>query len=99
ALLDFEETLRLRPGLASAHVNRALARMGLRDNASAVADLTKALDLGAAETRIYFIRGEARARSGDRAGAERDRAEGRRRTPADETSRAQPPTGLPASMP
>jgi tetratricopeptide (TPR) repeat protein len=51
-----------------------------------VADLTKALDLGAAETRIYFIRALARARTGDRAGAQHDRAEGLRRTPADAES-------------
>jgi eukaryotic-like serine/threonine-protein kinase len=86
ARLDCDRVLRLRPGLAAAHVNRALARMGLWDDAGAVEDLTEALDRGAAETRVYFIRARARARSGDRAGAERDRAEGLRRTPSDAES-------------
>ena len=60
--------------------------VGQRDHAGAIADLTAALDRGATETRIYFIRAEARARSGDRDGAERDRAEGLRRVPADAES-------------
>jgi serine/threonine protein kinase/Tfp pilus assembly protein PilF len=80
---DFDEVLRLRRGLGAAHVNRALALLGERDNAGAVAELTTALDLGVAATRVYFIRAEARARSGDRDGAARDRAEGLRRTPTD----------------
>ncbi|HMB07562.1 MAG TPA: protein kinase, partial [Isosphaeraceae bacterium] len=86
ARLDFDRVLRLRPDLTAARINRALARMGLRDHAGAIADLSAALDRGAPETRAYLIRSEARARSGDRAGAERDRAEGLRRTPTDAES-------------
>jgi tetratricopeptide (TPR) repeat protein len=83
ARLDFDRALQLRPGLGAAHVNRALALLGDGDNAGAVAELTAALNVGVAATRVYFIRAEARARLGDRAGAERDRAEGLRRTPTD----------------
>jgi eukaryotic-like serine/threonine-protein kinase len=86
AILDFDRVLSLRPDLSAAHVNRALAKMGQSDHARAVDDLTAALDLGAPETRIYFLRSEARKRSGDAAGAERDRAEGLRRSPADPES-------------
>ena len=56
------------------------------DAAGAVDDLTTALDRGATETRIYFLRAEARAGPGDAGGAERDRAEGLRRTPVDAES-------------
>jgi eukaryotic-like serine/threonine-protein kinase len=86
ARLDFDRALRLREGLVPAIINRALARIGQGDDAGAIADLTSALDRGASETRIYFIRAEARARSGDRGGADRDRAEGLRLRPADPES-------------
>ena len=86
AALDFDRVLKLRPGLSSGHVNRAIARLGRADAAGAVDDLSAALNLGAPETRIYFLRAEARERAGDRAGAERDRAEGLGRTPTDPES-------------
>lgn len=83
ARLDLDRAARLRADLPAVYVNRALARLGQDDPVGAIADLTTALDRGATETRVYFIRARARARSGDTAGAERDRAEGLRRTPAD----------------
>jgi tetratricopeptide (TPR) repeat protein len=86
ARLDFDQVLLLRPGLAAALVDRALARLGLGDNGGAIQDLTSALECGSPETRIYFIRAEARARSGDPAGSARDRAEGLRQRPADAAS-------------
>jgi serine/threonine protein kinase/predicted Zn-dependent protease len=86
ARLDFDQVLRLRPGLAAALVDRALARLGQGDDAGAIQDLTAAQERGASETRIYFIRAEARARSGDPDGAARDRAEGLRQRPADAVS-------------
>jgi tetratricopeptide (TPR) repeat protein len=81
--LDFDQAIRLRPGLASAYINRALSRLGRHDDVGAIADLSAALERGATETRLFFIRARARARSGDEAGAERDRAEGLRRVPID----------------
>lgn len=83
---DFDEALRLRPMLAVAYVNRALARSGLGDDIGAVADLTAALERGVPDTRIYFLRSEALDRLGDHVGADRDRAEGLRRTPNDAAS-------------
>jgi tetratricopeptide (TPR) repeat protein len=53
---------------------------------AAVADLTAALDEGAAPTRIYFARAHLRERLGDRDGAAADRAEGLKLTPRDEMS-------------
>jgi tetratricopeptide (TPR) repeat protein len=83
---DFDQVLRLRPGLASAHVSRALARQGMKKYDLAIEDLTTALELGAPETRIYFMRAAARARAGDAEGARRDREEGLRRVPTDAES-------------
>jgi tetratricopeptide (TPR) repeat protein len=67
-------------------VDRALAEQGRNRLAEAEADLTRAIDLGARETRLYFLRARVRAKQGDAAGAAADRAEGRKREPADEKS-------------
>jgi eukaryotic-like serine/threonine-protein kinase len=83
ARLDFDQALALRPGWAEALVNRALARLGVRDHAGAIGDLTLALECGAPACRTYLIRSRARLRAGDAAGADRDRVEGLRRTPDD----------------
>src|SRR5262249_22556587 len=63
---------------------RALARQGLKRFAEAERDLTWALELGTAHTRVYFMRARVRELAGDKEGAERDRADGLRREPADE---------------
>src|SRR5262249_38788879 len=68
------------------YVNRALALNALGRYAEAVADLTRALEKGAGETRLYFLRARVRDKAGDRAGAQRDREEGLRREPTDERS-------------
>lgn len=83
---DFDVVLSLRPDYAAALVNRALAYRGLGETEKAITDLTAALDEGATETRIYFIRASLKAEEGDTSGAESDRAEGLRRTPSDELS-------------
>jgi tetratricopeptide (TPR) repeat protein len=86
ALLHFDEALRLKPHLTEALVNRALARQGLGHYSEAIADLTRALDLGAPETRLYFLRARLREKVKDVDGARRDYEEGLRREPADEKS-------------
>ncbi len=85
---DFDEVLRREtaPGRQEAYVNRALARMGGGEHRAAVDDLTRALESGAAPTRIYFIRARARRELGDEGGARRDWEEGLRRRPEDEQS-------------
>jgi tetratricopeptide (TPR) repeat protein len=84
ASADLSQAIALRPRLAEAYQNRALAREGLRQYAAAVQDLTRALELGASPTHVYFLRAAVRERAGDRAGARRDRAEGMRHPPGDE---------------
>ncbi len=86
ARADLERTIQLRPDRDEAHINLALALQGLGRHADAVKELTAALDRGAAPTRVYFLRARARQRAGDAEGARRDREEGLRREPGDETS-------------
>jgi tetratricopeptide (TPR) repeat protein len=56
----------------------------MKQYAEAVADLTRALELGAAPTHVYFLRAAAKERAGDQDGAKHDRAEGLRRPAVDE---------------
>ncbi len=83
ARLDYDAVVRFRPDLPAAYVNRALALIGLGEDAAAIDDLTTALARGVSETRVYFIRAGARARTGDSEGAKHDRTEGLQRTPSD----------------
>jgi tetratricopeptide (TPR) repeat protein len=86
ARADLDQAVRLDPEQAEPYVNRALAFNALGKHAEAVADLTRALELGAGETRLYFLRARIRDKAGDREGAKRDRAEGFKRQPTDERS-------------
>jgi serine/threonine protein kinase/Tfp pilus assembly protein PilF len=83
---DFDQAIRLRPGHGEAYVNRAVARLNDNHGAEAVEDLTRALELGVPAARVQLIRAQAREKAGDRAGAERDRAEALRGAPADEAA-------------
>jgi tetratricopeptide (TPR) repeat protein len=86
ALADFDQVAKLKPDLADGYINRALALQGVGRPADAVKDFTRALECGAAPTRVYFMRARARRSAGDREGAKRDEDEGLRREPADEIS-------------
>src|SRR5204862_3448620 len=55
-----------------------------QDFKGAVDDLEHARDLSAAPTQVYFMLARIRARAGDQAGADRDKAEGLRRPPTDD---------------
>jgi tetratricopeptide (TPR) repeat protein len=83
ACADFDRAVELAPGRAETYLDRALARQGLRRYAAAKEDLDRALKLGANATRVYFLRARVCELAGQREEAERDRAEGRRRTPTD----------------
>lgn len=73
ALASYDAALRRAPADPVLRFNRAyvLARLG-RD-AEAIDELTEAIRLDPAYARAYRARAEARARRGDRAGAEADR--------------------------
>jgi serine/threonine protein kinase/lipoprotein NlpI len=86
ARLAFDRVLKLRPGLVEARLNRAIALLRLGLPREALPDLDAAIEMGSPFTRVYFIRAEARARCGDKKGADADRQEGLKREPADELS-------------
>jgi serine/threonine protein kinase/tetratricopeptide (TPR) repeat protein len=83
---DFSTALKLRPKLPEGYLHRGLALEGQEKLGPALADLTRALELEGAPTRIFFARARVRHRLEDRAGAQRDQAEGLRRPPRDEES-------------
>jgi tetratricopeptide (TPR) repeat protein len=72
--------------LTAGFLNRALAQDALGNEEAAIANLTQALDLGATQTRIYFLRSKLRRRIGDSRGAEADIQTGLESTPSDELS-------------
>jgi tetratricopeptide (TPR) repeat protein len=80
---DFSRVLELRPGLATALYNRALARMKQKDHSGAVADLTSAIEQGETGPRFYFLRAQALRMAGRGDEAQRDRAESLRCEPRD----------------
>jgi tetratricopeptide (TPR) repeat protein len=85
-----QTAIALMPGQPIGYYNRGLARLQqsklVDAETGAAADLTAALDAGAAETRLYLLRAEARAKLGDAAGAAADRAKGLAAVPEDEAS-------------
>ena len=83
ARLDLDRASSLDPRWPDPLVERAIVeKLGGRP-ARAVLDYTRAIALGATETRIYFLRADARLKAGDRDGWQADRAEGLRREPSD----------------
>jgi serine/threonine protein kinase/predicted Zn-dependent protease len=83
ARADLDQALALQPGYVNGYLDRASLRIGLKDYAGAIADLEQARKLGAKQTRVHFMLAEARRRSGDREGAERDFEEGLRQRPGE----------------
>ncbi len=63
--------------------NRGAAQ---KEYQAAAEEYTKALELGAGQTELYFLRSYVRGKLGDAKAAESDRAEGYRRQPTDDKS-------------
>jgi tetratricopeptide (TPR) repeat protein len=79
ALRDLHRVLELDPNFARARTRLGMVEMAMGDNAAAVADLTRALSLsGDEDPWVRGLLGEAEARAGNRAAAERALAELRR---------------------
>jgi eukaryotic-like serine/threonine-protein kinase len=83
---DFDRAVRLRPDDIELLIGRAATAIELSRPGDAVDDLTRAIDTGSTQTRLYFDRARARDATGDVEGAKRDRREGMRREPLDEIS-------------
>jgi tetratricopeptide (TPR) repeat protein len=92
---DLDEAISRGPALTDAYVNRALVRnqkalkqKGPADRkklqGQAVEDLSRALELKTAHTRVYFMRARIRDQLGDGAGARADRKQGLALVPSDE---------------
>lgn len=80
---DFTRVLTLRPNMAGALVNRAIARMGLGDRDGAMNDLTAAIATHRVPARAYFLRSQLYSRLGRSAEARADRERGLALTPID----------------
>lgn len=86
AAQDFSDVLGDRPNFIPALVNRALAHQGQSNFQLAITDLTTALDRGAKETRIYFLRARMFDRLGETEKAKNDRRRGMQMQPVDAES-------------
>jgi tetratricopeptide (TPR) repeat protein len=93
ALASFDEAIRLAPGFAMPHFNRALGLSVKKDWAGAVASYDAALKIDPAYRKAHYYRAEARRESGDLAGS-RTRPSGRTRNTPTPGS-----TGPPRSAP
>lgn len=81
ALRDLHQVLELDPNFARALTRQGIVEMAMGANAAAVTDLTRALALsGDEDPWVEGLLGNAEARAGNRAGAERILAELRKRS-------------------
>jgi serine/threonine protein kinase/Tfp pilus assembly protein PilF len=86
ARVDLDRFLTDQPDAVEGYINRALAFQGLDQHPSAIDDLTKAIDLGTTETRVYFIRALSQTRLGNMSAAQKDEEQGKKLQPSDELS-------------
>jgi len=71
---QFNEAIRLDPGLALAYNGRGFARYLLRQYAEAILDYDRAIRLNPSYSNAYMNRSNARRVVGDKAGADADMA-------------------------
>ena len=76
--------IRAKDDWADPYLNRAAAREAQDKFADAVADLTKAIDLGYPPTAVLLVRSRVYSRMGQAEQAKKDMEEGMRREPTDE---------------
>lgn len=86
AARDFDHALRLQPHSPPALINRALAAQGLGDPQRAYELLTRAIEAGSSETRVFLLRAAVARKLGRSAEADADRRQGLERAPRDERS-------------
>ena len=83
---DCDRYLETRPDDRSGLRNRSLAFQGLGDWKSALHDLDQIVDIGTAQPRVFFLRGQVRGKLGDAQGAQSDFERGISILPADEAN-------------
>jgi eukaryotic-like serine/threonine-protein kinase len=86
AAADFDEVLRLHAGHAEAHLNRAIARIGLGQAQTAIDDLNAALALGGEQVRPHLLLARAWDQLGNAAKARSERSRGEVLLPGDEAA-------------
>ncbi len=86
AISDFDQTLARHSQHPGAQLNRGVASLKLQDFVSAERDFSAALREGATQTRVFFLRAQARVGLGDHEGAAQDRRQGMLRRPTDPVS-------------
>lgn len=84
AVADFTTVIEAKGDWADPYLNRATAREGLQQYRGAIADLTKAIDLGYPPTAVLLARSKVYAKMGDDDRAKADLVEGMKRPPTDE---------------
>jgi Tfp pilus assembly protein PilF len=84
ALEDLQATIGLDPESKNAIVDRAICKLELNDLTGADVDITRAMDAGYPETRLYFLRARIRERLGKVQEAKWDRSQGLEREPYSE---------------
>ena len=84
ALDDLNVVIHRRPELATPYAYRGMAHYGLGELELAIADISRAIEHGFPETRLYFIRSRWRQQLGDDAGSAADREAGLRQIPGEE---------------
>jgi lipoprotein NlpI len=72
AIADFDQMIRLNPNSTAAYLNRASAKISLKDNAGACADLDRSLQLNPIDALAYLLRAECRLMLGNQQGARQD---------------------------
>jgi tetratricopeptide (TPR) repeat protein len=80
----FSQAIELDPKLTLAYRNRAFSRLSQEKFKDAEADLTRALELGAAPLQIHTYRAQVRHKLGDTTGSQADRAVADSLTPTHE---------------
>ena len=81
---DFDRASALDPRWPEPLAERAIAENLEGRPADAVRDFDRAFDLGATDTRLYFLRARAKENAGDLEGAKRDLEQGQKREPTHE---------------
>jgi serine/threonine protein kinase/Flp pilus assembly protein TadD len=83
---DFNRALELRPSFAVALLHRGLVRERQNNLNEALADFTRAIDLGDVPSRVWFARASVYRRLGNKRAAAKDDREGMLHPPRDEES-------------
>ncbi|MBX7104232.1 MAG: protein kinase [Gemmataceae bacterium] len=84
AIRDINRALKLDDSQAAARIDRSIILMAMKDYTGAEAELSRVIETGYPETRLWFLRSRIRRAKGDKAGADTDFKQGLAATPITE---------------